>query len=184
MPSWNRMGSAQAKSTAMAMWLARPEEVWMQKSTVIGAFRSVLAAELDAVERVAAMARDEVSSDETKQEGKYDTRATEASYLARGQAWRVAELRRLKAWFDVFDTERTTPETVGIGSLVEVDGTRSGWYLLGPVGGPTAEVDGVVVRLISPQSPMGRAMRGMEAEDAFEVTSPTGILDYEICRVL
>ena len=37
---------------------------------------------------------------------------------------------------------------------------------------------------LSLSGPMGRAMRGMEAEDAFEVTSPTGILDYEICRVL
>ena len=156
----------------------------MDKSTVIDAFRAELATELDAVERVAAMARDEVSSDETKQEGKYDTRATEASYLARGQAWRVAELRRLKAWFDVFDAGRAPRDTVGIGSLVHLDGARSGWYLLGPIGGPTATVHGEVVRLISPKSPLGRAMGGLEAEDGFEVTSPTGVVEYELLEVL
>lgn len=156
----------------------------MDKATVIEAFRTALAAELDAVERVAAMARDEVSSAETKQEGKYDTRATEASYLARGQAWRVAELRRLKAWFDVFDSARPGRETIGVGSLVQLDGARSGWFLLGPVGGPTAEVDGTVVRLISPKSPLGKAMGGLEAEDWFEVTSPTGVVEYEVLGVL
>ena len=65
----------------------------MNKVAAIEAFRASLSTELDAVERVAAMARDEASSAETKQEGKYDTRATEASYLARGQAERIVALR-------------------------------------------------------------------------------------------
>ena len=49
------------------------------KNAARSALRDAIQAELDAVERVAAMARDEVSSAETQQEGKYDTRATEAS---------------------------------------------------------------------------------------------------------
>ncbi len=70
----------------------------MDKNTVVEAFRTVLTEELSAVERVAAMARDEVSSEETKQEGKYDTRATEASYLARGRGAAPAQgvVRRLR----------------------------------------------------------------------------------------
>jgi len=156
----------------------------MDKTTVVEAFRAALAAELAAVERVAAMARDEVSSDETKQEGKYDTRATEASYLARGQAWRVAELRRLKAWFDVFDPTTATAETIGIGSLVSLEGQRSGWVFLSPIGGPTASVDGQSIRLISLKSPIGAAMADFEAGDIFEVKSPKGTVDYEVLAVL
>ena len=45
---------------------------------------AVLAHELEAVERISSVTREEVTSDETRSEGKYDTRATEASYLARG----------------------------------------------------------------------------------------------------
>ena len=44
--------------------------------------------------------------------------------------------------------------------------------------------DGEVVRLISPKSPLGRAMGGLEAEDGFEVTSPTGVVEYELLEVL
>ena len=156
----------------------------MDKSAAVEAIRSTLSVELEAIERVAAMARDEVSSDETKQEGKYDTRATEASYLARGQAWRVAELRRLKAWFDVLDPTRPPAPRIGPGSLVQLEGARPGWVFVAPVGGPRAEVEGAEVRLISPKAPLGVAMDGCETGDFFEVHTPTGTVEYEILVVL
>ena len=61
----------------------------------IDALLKTVSAELAALESIASEARDEATSSETKAEGKYDTRATEASYLARGQAWRIVELKRL-----------------------------------------------------------------------------------------
>lgn len=145
---------------------------------MVEAIRATLATELEAVERVAAMARDEVSSAESKQEGKYDTRATEASYLARGQAWRVAELRRLHAWFDVLEV--TPHETARVGSLLELDGPRPGWVFLAPLGGPKVAVEGVEVRVISPSSPLGRALLGLEEGDGAEVASPQGDVEYEV----
>ncbi len=150
----------------------------MDKGDVIREARAALARELEAVERVAAMARDEVSSAESKQEGKYDTRATEASYLARGQAWRVAELRRLQAWFEVL--EDTPHARARVGSLLQLDGPRPGWVLLAPIGGPQLDVGGVPVRVVSPSSPLGRALLGLEAGDGAEVDSPQGPVDYEV----
>ena len=154
------------------------------KERVIQSLRDKLVSELEAEESVAAATRSEVGSDETKQEGKYDTRATEASYLARGQAWRVAELRRLVAWFAVFDPHQTPPRTIGPGSLVRLDGARAGWFLLGPVGGPSTEVEGVPIRLISPKSPLGQAMLGQETEDWFEVSTPAGMAECEVCEIM
>ena len=156
----------------------------MDKRAVVEAVRATLADELAAVERVAAMARDEVSSAETKQEGKYDTRATEASYLARGQAWRVAELRRLSAWFAVFDVDKHHVARVGVGSLVQLEGPRTVWVFVSPVGGPKVVVDGEEVRLISPRSPLGTAMADTEEGDCFEVKSPKGMVDYEVLAVV
>ena len=101
----------------------------MDRTIAIHAVMATLDEALDAVERTAAMARDEVASEETKPEGKYDTRATEASYLARGQAWRVAALRRLRAWFDTLDPNRA-PEVVTVGSLVSLSGPRAGWVFV------------------------------------------------------
>jgi hypothetical protein len=149
------------------------------KTQLFAAVLASLEAELAAVERVAAMARDEATSEETRSEGKYDTRATEASYLARGQAVRVAELRGLCAWF----REREplpSEEGVALGSVVRVSGPRPGWLLLAPAGGPAVEVGGVPVRLISPDSPLGRAMLGIEQGEGFEVEGPQGIASYVV----
>ena len=68
------------------------------KDRIVAALLEQVQAELDGMEAVAEAARDEATSSETKAEGKYDTRATEASYLARGQAWRIVSLRKQVAW--------------------------------------------------------------------------------------
>ena len=155
----------------------------LDRDQVFAALREGVHQELVAVERVAAMARDEVASDETRSEGKYDTRATEASYLARGQAWRVAELRRLVAWFDTF-SPRPLGGAVQVGSLVLLDGPRQDWVFVAPTGGASARVDGQPVHAISPSSPLGQALCGLEAGDAFEVDSPKGLVTWEILQVL
>jgi transcription elongation GreA/GreB family factor len=154
------------------------------KNAAREALRDAVQVELDAVERVAAMARDEVSSAETRQEGKYDTRATEASYLARGQAWRVAALRRLRAWFDLPVPPPEHEGVVDVGSLVALArGERRSLVLLLPSGGATTELDGQPLLGISPRSPLGAAMMGLEADDAFEVRTPGGVQSWEILAV-
>lgn len=151
------------------------------KEAVVAALRAALAAELSAVEAVAAMARDEVGSAETRQEGKYDTRSTEASYLARGQAWRIDELQRLRAWFERF--EPTPMSSVQVGALISLDGPRRDLVFVAPVGGARAEVDGHIVRVISPSSPLGRAAAELKAGDAFDVDTPRGLVEWEIVSV-
>ena len=150
------------------------------KRTVLHALRAQLAKELEAVERVAAMARDEVGSDETRAEGRYDTRSTEASYLARGQAWRVAELRQLAAWFRNLDPEGAPPPDIQVGALVALEGHREQVLFLAPIGGLRAEVEGRVVRVISPVSPLGRGLTGLEVGDEAEIDSPQGRVTYEV----
>ena len=154
------------------------------KNAARTALRDAIQAELDSVERVAAMARDEVSSAETQQEGKYDTRATEASYLARGQAWRVAALRRLRAWFDLPSPEAEEPDVVGVGSLVSLErGGRRTLILVLPAGGATTELEGQTLLGISPKAPLGAAVMGLEAGDVFEVKTPGGVQVWEIIAV-
>jgi len=156
----------------------------LDKAQVVLALKAVLQEALDAVERMAAMARDETTSGETRAEGKYDTRATEASYLARGQAWRIAELRKLSAWFETFSVDRPfDPCTVRVGALVELTGDQDETVFVAPIGGTKAEVDGQIVRVISLASPMGSAMAQLEATDAFEVDTPRGMLNFEIVSV-
>ncbi len=163
------------------MTTMRPDRRAPAKADVVAALRARLADELAAVEATAAMARDEVASDETRAEGKYDTRATEASYLARGQAMRIGALRQLAAWFDVFDPAvPLDPPVAQVGALLALDGPRPMLVFIAPDGGLRADVDGRTVEVISPRSPLGVAMEELEEGDAFEVDSPRGLLEYEI----
>ena len=157
----------------------------MEKSAVVAALRASINDELLSVESTAAMARDEATNSETKAEGKYDTRATEASYLARGQAWRIAELRKLSAWLDTDQaTAELTRPVAQTGALIQLEGARSEWVYIAPVGGGKAEVGGQIVRLISLASPLGTAMEGLEAGDAFEVATPRGLHEYELVQLI
>ena len=151
------------------------------KTDAVRALKAAIDRELESIESTAAMARDEATNSETKAEGKYDTRATEASYLARGQAWRIAELRKLSAWLATEQASAPlTHSVVQVGALVAVKGARSEWVYIGPVGGGKATVGTHVVRLISLASPLGRAMEALEVGDAFEVETPRGEVCYEI----
>jgi len=152
------------------------------KSHVIAAILAELTESLLAVERTAAMARDETTSGETRAEGKYDTRATEASYLALGQAGRIADLREQVAWFAQVG-EGVPTDRVGPGALVRLEGDQQETVYLAPVGGTRVEVDGMLVRVISLASPLGQAMAGLEAGDGFEVETPRGKLNLEVVSV-
>ena len=157
----------------------------LDKARVIAALLKGLENELGAVERVAEMARDEATNSETKAEGKYDTRATEASYLARGQATRIAELRRLRAWYrQLVQAQLDARPQVGIGSLVQLMGERAEWVFLAPSGGGKVELDGQRIRVISLSSPLGSALAEQEAGDGVEVDTPRGLNELEILQVL
>ncbi len=154
------------------------------KSAVIAALRALLNEDLRALVSVAEAARDEVSSDEARQEGQYDTRAIEASYLALGQARRIAELRQQLAWTTTFDAGREfDPPTVQVGAMVQLEGHRRELVFVAPVGGGQLAVGPHTVRVISPSGPLGQAMAELEVGDEFEVDSPRGVLSYELLEV-
>ncbi len=155
----------------------------MTRAEVLAALRTALADELAAVASIAAEARDEATGGESRQEGKYDTRATEASYLARGQAWRVVELRQLSTWFDNL-ADDASPDVVGLGAIVQLEGDREEWLVLAPVGGARATVAGTEVRVISPRSPLGSALVGLEVDDGVEVVTPRGRVEVAVAALL
>lgn len=146
------------------------------KAEIVAALCAGLETELAALERMAAASRDEVGSDETKNEGKYDTRSTEASYLARGLAFRIADLRQVVAWFQLFDASWRSA-VVQAGALIQLDDDL---LFMAPVGGGRVRVGDRTVTIISPASPLGEALAGLEPGDVAEIDSPRGILSREV----
>ena len=156
----------------------------VDKARVVAALLAQAQAELDGMEAVAEAARDEATSTETKAEGKYDTRATEASYLARGQAWRILALRKQVAWLSSDAPLKPLREpVVQVGALVTLSGPRGDLLFIAPIGGGRVEVDDQTVLVISPSAPLGEAMVELETGDTFDVDSPRGILHYTITAI-
>lgn len=152
------------------------------KDEVISALSMEAQRALETAERAQSVAHDEATSDQSKAEGKYDTRATEAAYLARGQAERVVALRDLVAWFGRLNPEAPS-ETVSLGSLVAIGGDRLQVLFVCPAGGRGARVHGTEVKTISLASPLGRAMMGLREGDDFQLQTPAAIQDLEILQL-
>ena len=152
------------------------------KADVIEALKAQAIAALEAAERAQAIATDEATSKESKAEGKYDTRATEAAYLARGQAERVVELRRLVAWYQRVDRALHL-EQAALGALVFVSGEGPQVLFVAPVGGAAVMVGGVKVRTVSFSAPLGQAIRGLEEGDEVRFSTSHSAHRSEIIEI-
>lgn len=124
----------------------------------------------------ASAAYDEATHAESKAENKYDTRGLEASYLAAGQAVRIASLRRVAAFMDQLGEQVLNHDVpVGLGCLVALQDADDvvRWSFVAPDGGGiSVQVDGVEVRLITRDSPLGEALVGAVEGDSVELTHP------------
>lgn len=157
-------------------------------AAAIEAIVDALRATLSVIEASADIARDEATNAETKQESKYDTRAIEASYLAGAQSKRAREAREALARYEALRRPRPAAgvrgaETVTGPALVTLrdDEDREHHYFLGPgAGGLGVTVAGLPVRVITPASPLGRALIGAELDDPVQ---PTGARELTLAAI-
>ena len=119
--------------------------------------------------------------EEARPENDKDTRAIEASYLARGQAARVEALGETLTRLRFVDL-RPCEDAVELGCLVELAVDEvAGLYLLVPMGGgEVVEVDGITVRSLTPAAPLGRALMGRRAGDDFELRLGRALREIEV----
>ncbi len=106
---------------------------------------------------------------EARPENDKDTRGLEQSYLARGVALRAAELEvavaAIASWRP---REFADDDVIAVGALVEVDddGRTRRFLIASHGGGITLPGD---VSVITPSSPIGRALLGRRVDDDCEV---------------
>jgi len=135
----------------------------------------LLTVDLDAAERAQATTRAGATHEEAKPENDKDTRALEQSYLARGQAMRVEELRTAVIEVKAMGLrDYGEAQAVAMGALVtaeeeDKDGrTQAVRFFLAPQGGGAKLVGGAVL-VVTPKSPLGQALVGKKVGDACEV---------------
>jgi transcription elongation GreA/GreB family factor len=127
--------------------------------------------ELAAAERAYGSTRAAATHEEAKPENDKDTRALEQSYLARGQALRVEELRGAVADVEAMMLRSADDgKPIGVGLVVHVsDDEKSASYFMAPHGGGV-KLGGGAVHVVTPKSPLGRAFLGKREGDDCEVT--------------
>ena len=144
----------------------------MNKSTLIDKINKALRSELETYVRAANCSHEEATAEENRAENKYDTRGLEASYLATGQANKVAELEDAIGAFEDLKTKSFNDPSIDVGALVELDqdGDKS-FYFIGPfAGGTEITAEAREVLVITPQSPLGSQLQGQQQGERLELT--------------
>lgn len=159
-----------------------------RKADIVGVLLGHLNKERGIYERIAAQARLDAIDGEMKQEGKYDTRAIEASYLAGAQKRRLEEIVYEIQSLQGLDLSLSS-RAVALGSLVALDKEESPepiWYFLSPTsGGIEATSAGSLVKVISIRSPLAKVLIGLGEGDAVEGTSlPLALIGTQVEKIL
>jgi len=170
----------------------------IDKTRLLDALRMRVDADLEALERRQRDAQAGSTHEESRAEHAKDTRATEQSYLARGLADRVGDLRRTVGALATLQLEAFEPsDPIGVTAIVtisvedvdvdvDVDAAHDGcpepqvWWILAAAGGFELEQDGMRVRTVTPASPLGRALVGLRIGEEASYRTPRGERAFEV----
>jgi hypothetical protein len=144
----------------------------LEKDKVLAAIIRALEEELNVALIAARTAASDATSEESKPENKYDTRALEASYLARGQAQRVADLKEALYGVKRLKLKKfTKDDCISATALVEIesDEKRQVLFFAGAGGGTQVICSGVKIQVITPATPLGQALLKAKVEESIFV---------------
>lgn len=155
----------------------------IDKSLILKELIEIFSKDLEKARKIAADAKELINQPDMKPEGKYDTRRTEAQYLAGAQAVRVKELEGDIERLELLNLPGTN-KTISIGSLVkcEVD-NKEAVIFISPSSGMNLKLKEKLIQVTCYTSPLGDSLMGMEEGDFFEVESPKGEIEYEILKI-
>ncbi len=144
---------------------------------------AMLSGALATAERAHAAAVEGATSEEARPENDKDTRGLEQSYLARGQAQRVAELEAAVAEVTILALRSfTAADPIALSALVTVDEDgEDHQFFVAPHGGGNVLAGGVQV--VTPSSPLGRALLGKRIDDEIEVRLPGRVRQLVVATI-
>ncbi len=156
----------------------------MDKQKIIDQLFEKVNQELGELKEAYNSTKELIQTGDLKSDGKYDTRATEANYLADGQRQRISELEQE---LELLEEINITAEQnlVSIGSLVklEFNNTQKYYFVAPTAGGTMLNIDGEVVLVISVFSPIGDGALGIESGDSFEVEINNDLREYKVLQI-
>lgn len=146
----------------------------MTKKEIHQRFVEHLSAELETITAAAKKSFATATDEEHHAEGKYDTFKLESSYLARGQAKRVAELTQALESLRLLPLqELNRASRIQLSALVRLTsakGEKRTLFLGAAAGGERITADGEEITIITSRSPLGQALLGKTTGDTFDMT--------------
>ncbi len=117
--------------------------------------------------------------EEAKPENDKDTRALEATYLARGLAERVVTLETAVAALAiakprVFSADSPAALLALVTLEAGTNGARNHYFIVPGGGGLRLELAGTIISTVTPEAPIGRALIGAYEGDEVSVQTPQG----------
>lgn len=158
----------------------------LDKEKIMAAIIHQIEHELGVAIHAAKVAHQDATNEESKPENEYDTRALEASYVARGQAQRVAELKEALYEFkhtSLKSFNAASPITATAMINVESDAKKSHLFFMPRGGGIIVNVDGVRIQVVTPSTPLGQALLQNKKGDQVYVELGDGEKEYDILDV-
>lgn len=122
-------------------------------------------------------------SSDMKQESKYDTRSTEAGYLASAQKQRLEDLKleqKLIEEIDISPIGKDDPITMGTLVKIRHNDLERFYFLASTAGGTPLKIDDITLLVISVFSPLGKEILGLKSGDEFEIEHGDQLKEYEI----
>ncbi len=157
----------------------------IDKKKILAHLIENLQKELSHIEEAAKSARELATQEASKSEGKYDTRAIEASYLAGAQSKRVEEIKLDIQMLEEIELPKTPSASLQLGSLglISCNGQERLYFISSTSGGSMMQIDGNGILIISVFSPIGNAALGLGKNEFFEVETPKEIREYKVIDV-
>jgi len=141
---------------------------YVNKNLLVRAISDSLRENFESLQNSSRKTRSNGNDAESKAEGKYDTRSTEENYLADGFAKQALAAMQTAAAFEglpLVEFDAQTP--IDLSALVQVEFSKEKlWFFLAPAGGGTEVVcEGVVITVLTPESPLGNQLIGLKTGD-------------------
>ncbi len=159
----------------------------MTKEQLLQQIRTALSADLALFRTAARTAHEAATHEECIPDNKYDTTALEASYLAQGQANRAQEIRVALESYRTLELRPFDDETpIRLTALVTLEDGDGGVrrLFLGPAAGGLKIADNATeIVVVTPHSPMGRALIGKVCGDELQAGTGSGQTTFTIVDV-
>ncbi len=141
----------------------------MNKAEILQLITEKLEADLAKATDAAIESAESATHEESRSEGKYDTRGLETSYLASGQARHAIELRESLTAIKNFTLPAfSNSSPIALGALVTLLSSqgREIYFLAPGMGGIDVSTEGdATITVITPKSPVGRELIGKTVGD-------------------